>query len=95
MTQVGLAAEDGYCYKWPGSPLDRWDSRVQLTAGWKDVALGLMTQYTQRTNGSYIEDDKTSSITWHWSRCDTCDRLYMCVCVSVSLCVGVGVCVCV
>ena len=95
LTQVGLAAEDGYCYKWPGSPLDRWDSRVQLTAGWKDVALGLMTQYTQRTNGSYIEDDKTSSITWHWSRCDTCDRLYMCVCVSVSLCVGVGVCVCV
>ncbi|KAJ1483191.1 hypothetical protein T484DRAFT_1801339 [Baffinella frigidus] len=27
-----------------------------------------MDQYTQRTNGSWIEDNKVSSITWHWSR---------------------------
>lgn len=67
LSQVGLAAEDGYWYKWPGSPPDRWDARVHLTDGWKQVALGLMTQYTQRTNGSYIEDDKKSSITWHWT----------------------------
>jgi trehalose-6-phosphatase len=40
---------------------------VHLTNGWKEVAMGLMSQYTQRTNGSYIEDDKKSSITWHWS----------------------------
>ena len=26
-----------------------------------------MQQYTQRTNGSYIDDDKKASITWHWS----------------------------
>ena len=64
LVQVGLAAEDGYVYKWPGSPLDRWDARVHLTNGWKEVAVGLMSQYTQRTNGSYIEDDKTSSATW-------------------------------
>ena len=26
---LGLAAEDGYYYKWPGSPTDRWD-QVQV-----------------------------------------------------------------
>lgn len=67
LSQVGLAAEDGYWYKWPGSPPDRWDARVHLTDGWKQVALGLMSQYTQRTNGSWVEDDKKSSITWHWT----------------------------
>jgi len=68
LDNVGLAAEDGYWYKWPGSPLGRWDARVPVMEGWKEVAHGLMDQYTQRTNGSWIEDNKVSSITWHWSR---------------------------
>jgi len=66
LDKVGLAAEDGYYYKWPGSPLGRWDTKMHITDEWKDVAVGLMRQYTQRTNGSWIEDDKISSVTWHW-----------------------------
>uniref|UniRef100_A0A7S0UCV1 Trehalose 6-phosphate phosphatase n=1 Tax=Hemiselmis andersenii TaxID=464988 RepID=A0A7S0UCV1_HEMAN len=65
-----MAAEDGYCYKWPGSPVGRWDIKMEIDNGWKDVALGLMRQYTERTNGSYVDDEKTTSVTWHWERCN-------------------------
>lgn len=68
LDKLGLAAEDGFCYKWPGSPFGRWDTRMPVSTAWKDVAVGLMQQYTQRTNGSWIEDDKVSSVTWHFER---------------------------
>jgi len=68
LEKFGIGAEDGYCYKWPGSPMDRWDIRTEVTTGWKDVALGLMREYQCRTNGSYIDEDKVSSATWHFDR---------------------------
>ena len=70
LDKIGLAAEDGYCYKWPGSPVGRWDIKMEISNDWKDVALGLMRQYTERTNGSYVDEEKTSSVTWRWERCN-------------------------
>lgn len=149
LDKIGLAAEDGYCYKWPGSPVGRydtmsmsmsnhapvtgspvgrydtsawrkigsnqypiltlmssagttirrtwtltdwheplmlnprrqtqllnpapvcrWDIKMEIDNDWKDVALGLMRQYTERTNGSYMDEEKTSSVTWRWERCN-------------------------
>lgn len=35
LENVGLAAEDGYYYKWPGSPANRWDIRTVVNAAWK------------------------------------------------------------
>ena len=32
---AAAAAAAGYCYKWPGSPLGRWDVRTNVTSGWK------------------------------------------------------------
>jgi hypothetical protein len=31
LDKIGLAAEDGYCYKWPGSPVGRWDIKMQIS----------------------------------------------------------------
>lgn len=43
---------------------------MEISNDWKDVALGLMRQYTERTNGSYVDEEKTSSVTWRWERCN-------------------------
>ncbi|EKX36313.1 hypothetical protein GUITHDRAFT_145880 [Guillardia theta CCMP2712] len=64
--QMGLAAEDGYYYKWPGSPLQRWDVRMEVRADWKEVCRNVMEAYAERTTGTFIEGDKVASITWHY-----------------------------
>ncbi|EKX53322.1 hypothetical protein GUITHDRAFT_101025 [Guillardia theta CCMP2712] len=64
--KLGLAAEDGYYYKWPGSPADRWDQRQHVKAQWKDVCSLLMNSYKERTTGSYVDEDQVASITWHY-----------------------------
>ena len=30
LNKIGLVGEDGYCYKWPGSPIGRWDVKVEV-----------------------------------------------------------------
>jgi trehalose 6-phosphate synthase/phosphatase len=65
---LGLASEKGCFIRWPGS--EQW----QVTHGvkaheWKPIALDLITQYTERTDGSYIED-KESAIVWHYEAAD-------------------------
>jgi trehalose 6-phosphate synthase/phosphatase len=64
--KIGLAAEDGYYYKWPGSPIDRWDIRQEVSNEFKDISNGLMQLYAVRTTGTFVEDDKVASITWHF-----------------------------
>jgi len=59
-----LAAEDGYYYKWPGSPVERWDVRLEVPVQWKDMCKNMMQNYTERTTGSFIEDNKVASLTW-------------------------------
>jgi hypothetical protein len=38
--QTGLAAEDGYYYKWPGSPVERCDMRLVGGRGSEDGWVG-------------------------------------------------------
>jgi len=64
--KLGLAAEDGYYYKWPGSPVDRWDQRQQVKAQWKEVCSLLMHTYKERTTGSWVDEDQVASITWYY-----------------------------
>jgi len=64
--KLGLAAEDGYYYKWPGSPRDRWDQRQHVVTQWKEVCSALMHTYAERTTGTYVQDDQVASITWHY-----------------------------
>ena len=64
--KLGLAAEDGYYYKWPGSPTDRWDQRQQVKAHWKEVCALLMHTYKERTTGSWVDEDQVASITWYY-----------------------------
>jgi len=66
LEKMGLAAEDGYYYKWPGSPIDRWDVRLEVRADWKEVCSLMMQTYTERTTGTFVEGDKVASITWHF-----------------------------
>jgi len=64
--KLGLAAEDGYYYKWPNSPPDRWDQRQHVVTQWKEVCSALMHTYAERTTGTYVQEDQIASITWHY-----------------------------
>ena len=70
LEKIGLAAEDGYYYKWPGSPVERWDVRLEVPTAWKDICKNMMMTYTERTTGSFMEDNKVASMTWHYGTTD-------------------------
>jgi trehalose 6-phosphate synthase/phosphatase len=65
---LGIAAEHGFFYKEPGSTV--W---AELAPGadlsWLDIALRIMELYTERTDGSYIEE-KTAGVVWHYLDAD-------------------------
>lgn len=66
--KVGLAAEFGFCHRAPGS--DEWTSLGQdLDTSWKDVVRPIMTYFSERTPGTYIES-KESSLAWHYRDAD-------------------------
>ncbi|CAK9223018.1 unnamed protein product [Sphagnum troendelagicum] len=58
--RLGLAAEHGYFYRWQR---EDWDASV-VNFEWKQVVEPLMEQYTESTDGSYIEW-KESAMVWH------------------------------
>eukprot|EP00735_Rhodelphis_limneticus_P003779 TRINITY_DN1529_c0_g1::TRINITY_DN1529_c0_g1_i1::g.28146::m.28146 TRINITY_DN1529_c0_g1::TRINITY_DN1529_c0_g1_i1::g.28146 ORF type:complete len:1116 (+),score=75.54,sp/Q9ZV48/TPS11_ARATH/38.12/1e-81,sp/Q9ZV48/TPS11_ARATH/33.89/5e-69,Glyco_transf_20/PF00982.16/1e-101,Glyco_transf_20/PF00982.16/4e-19,Trehalose_PPase/PF02358.11/6.1e-48,Trehalose_PPase/PF02358.11/1.3e-08 TRINITY_DN1529_c0_g1_i1:89-3349(+) len=65
---LGLAAEHGFAYRLPHEK----DWRIRFSQddlGWKDVALEVIRSYTERTDGSYIED-KESGVVWHYEDTD-------------------------
>ncbi|GAA0150040.1 hypothetical protein LIER_09066 [Lithospermum erythrorhizon] len=63
---LGIAAEHGYYIRWNKNA--KWES---LTAylDWKDMVEPVMQQYTDATDGSYIES-KESAIVWHFKDAD-------------------------
>ena len=64
----GLAAEFGFCHRAPGS--DEWTSLGRdLDTSWKDVVRPIMTYFSERTPGTYIES-KESSLAWHYRDAD-------------------------
>jgi trehalose 6-phosphate synthase/phosphatase len=66
--KVGLAAEFGFCHRAPGS--DEWTSLGRdLDTSWKDVVRPIMTYFSERTPGTYIES-KESSLAWHYRDAD-------------------------
>ncbi|KAH9565347.1 hypothetical protein CY35_04G073400 [Sphagnum magellanicum] len=69
--RLGLAAEHGYFYRWHRDAewvrcrwqREDWDASV-VNFEWKQVVEPLMEQYTESTDGSYIEW-KESAMVWH------------------------------
>lgn len=65
---LGLASEKGCFVRWPGS--EHWQITHSVDASeWKPIALELLQQYTERTDGSYVED-KESAVVWHFEAAD-------------------------
>mmetsp|Transcript_9560 Transcript_9560/g.28887 ORF Transcript_9560/g.28887 Transcript_9560/m.28887 type:complete len:802 (-) Transcript_9560:337-2742(-) len=69
LENVGLAAEHGFHYKLPEST--EWKDQMEenYDTSWKTAALILMNSYTERTDGSYIEQ-KSSGVVWHYKNAD-------------------------
>ena len=68
-SNIGLAAENGFTYKW-----NKVDSKWQMTNemfddSWKDTVKQIMQIYTMRTTGSYI-DVKGSAVIWRFQDTD-------------------------
>lgn len=65
---LGIAAEHGYYYKKPYS--DSWEELAPgADLSWIDIAFRIMQLYTERTDGSYIEE-KTAGLVWHYLAAD-------------------------
>lgn len=68
MRPLGIAAEHGFYYKKPGSTeFDNQAAGADLS--WIEVAYRIMQLYTERTDGSYIEE-KTAGLVWHYLAAD-------------------------
>ncbi|PXF48847.1 putative alpha,alpha-trehalose-phosphate synthase [UDP-forming] 7 [Gracilariopsis chorda] len=68
MQSLGIAAEHGFYYKKPGS------TEFETTApdcdlSWIEIVKNLMQVYTERTDGSYIEE-KSAGLVWHYLAAD-------------------------
>jgi trehalose 6-phosphate synthase/phosphatase len=69
--KLGLAAEHGYFYRWYRDSewatwrwqREEWDPPM-VNFEWKEVVEPVMQQYTESTDGSYIEW-KESAMVWH------------------------------
>lgn len=68
LKSVGIAAEHGFYYKSPNST--DWEELVPgADLSWIDIAHRLMNCYTERTDGSYIEN-KRAGLVWHYHDAD-------------------------
>lgn len=68
MKALGIAAEHGFYYKQPGST--KWvDLAPDVDVSWLLVAHPIMQLYTDRTDGSYIEE-KSAGLVWHYLAAD-------------------------
>lgn len=50
--------------------MERWDVRLQVPVLWKDYCKNMMQTYTERTTGSFMEESKVASLTWHYGNTD-------------------------
>lgn len=68
MESLGIAAEHGFYYKRPGeSEFENLAPGADLS--WIEVAYRILQLYTERTDGSYIEE-KTAGLVWHYLAAD-------------------------
>ncbi|KAF7729031.1 threalose-6-phosphate phosphatase [Apophysomyces ossiformis] len=68
VTNLGLSAEHGCYLKPPGAK--EWTSIVDhVDMSWKQDVTAIFDYYTERTQGSFVEQKK-SSITWHYRLAD-------------------------
>lgn len=68
MQSLGIAAEHGFYYKRPGeSEFENLAPGADLS--WIEVAYRIMQLYTERTDGSYIEE-KSAGLVWHYLAAD-------------------------
>lgn len=66
--KLGIAAEHGYFLRWPQN--EEWDvCGLSSEFGWMKIAEPVMKQYTEATDGSYIEA-KESSLVWQYGDAD-------------------------
>ncbi|KAL9268668.1 putative alpha,alpha-trehalose-phosphate synthase [UDP-forming] 11 [Drosera capensis] len=66
--RLGISAEHGYFTRW--SKDSKWESYMMTTNfEWKNSAKAVMEQYTEATDGSYIEEKETA-IVWHHQAAD-------------------------
>ena len=69
---LGLAAEDGYFYRWTsqeGKTSQDWSQiSKDNDLSWIELARSIMKTFTESTEGSYIEE-KESMIAWSYTSC--------------------------
>mmetsp|Transcript_4596 Transcript_4596/g.7114 ORF Transcript_4596/g.7114 Transcript_4596/m.7114 type:complete len:963 (+) Transcript_4596:113-3001(+) len=65
---LGLAAEHGVYYRW--NPDEEWLTlSPSVDLSWMEIAHSIFQEYTERTDGSYIEA-KESALVWHYRDAD-------------------------
>lgn len=68
MEALGIAAEHGFYYKRPGTRIFE-ELAPEADLSWIETALRIMQLYTDRTDGSYIEE-KSAGLVWHYLAAD-------------------------
>lgn len=68
MKSLGIAAEHGFYYKKPGSE-EFVNLAPDADLSWIEIAQRIMQLYTERTDGSYIEE-KSAGLVWHYLAAD-------------------------
>lgn len=68
MEALGIAAEHGFYYKEPGSRVFL-ELAPEADLSWVEIAYPIMQLYTDRTDGSYIEE-KSAGLVWHYLAAD-------------------------
>jgi len=66
-SEIGLAAEHGFSYRFPKGDWVSPDKNADLS--WKPLAKEIMERYCERTDGAYIEDKETGLV-WHFGDAD-------------------------
>jgi trehalose 6-phosphate synthase/phosphatase len=66
---LGLAAEHGFFTRPPGAGRHWYTLNPLVDHSWKAMALPILKQYQESTDGSYIEV-KHSALVWHYRNAD-------------------------
>jgi trehalose 6-phosphate synthase/phosphatase len=70
---LGLAAENGFFYRWPtvGQSEDKWEHLLENCEEnlWRESVRDIMNSYASKTDGSFIED-RESMIIWNFKDSD-------------------------
>lgn len=67
--RICIAGEKGAYFKWPDATEWVQSDKLGDVQEWKTIALKILQQYTDRTDGSFI-DEKTTALVWHYHDAD-------------------------